>query len=241
MFTSRRLLTPSLATALIVGFATLGAPLAAQAATSSPTTSSVLKASQAAIDKQTSVHVAVTSTSGKVKSNVVADMGPTSGTETFVSGTKRITITVTPTYAYLNGNAAGLTTLMGLSAKEQKVVGNDWIAMKAGTTQYTSFKSNLTISAFQGLLPVAKGTVLSFSSDSSKNYQLKWTTVATTSTPKSTNVLTISSGSLPLPLKEVITNSTGGATTSFSKWGETVRVPVPPTSSTIAYAKVVGS
>jgi hypothetical protein len=215
----------------------LGVPLAAQAAVKNPTTKSVLAAAKVALASETGVHVKVTTISGKVDSSVVADIGKTSGVETYTSGDETFTITVTPTYAYLSGSKTGLTTLMGLTAAEQKKVGSASISMKKGSTPYSTFESNLTSGAFSGLLPPAKGTTLLSKRDKATNgYQLSWTEAATSSTPKSKSVMTISSGKSALPLKESVNTSSSKSKTTFSKWGEDVKVEVP--TSTVAYAKV---
>ncbi|MGA7833878.1 MAG: hypothetical protein WCA31_01575 [Acidimicrobiales bacterium] len=215
----------------------LGVPLAAQAAVKNPTTKTVLAAAKAALANESGVHVKVTTISGKVDSSVVADIGKTSGSETYVSGDETFTITVTPTYAYLSGSKSGLTTLMGLTAAEQSKVGTDSISMKKGSTPYSTFQTNLTSGAFSGLLPPAKGTTLLAKRDSATNgYQLSWTEAATTSTPKSTSIMTISSGTKALPLKESVKTSSSKSKTTFSKWGEDVKVEVP--TSTIAYSKI---
>jgi hypothetical protein len=197
----------------------------------------VLAAAKVSLATEKGVHVKVKTLTGSVVSSVIADIGRTSGTETCVAGKASFTITVTPTYAYLSGSATGLTTLMGLTSKEQKKVGTASISMKKGTTQYATFQSNLTSGAFAQLLPVAKGTnLLSIRDKSTNGYDLKWTTKATSSTPSSTSVLTISSGKKTLPLKEAVSTSAGTSSTTFTKWGESVNVTVP--SSTITYAKV---
>jgi len=223
-----------LSTALVVG-----TPLAAHASGSHPTVASILKAAQAAIVKENGVHVTVATVSGKTDSSVIADIGKTSGTETYVSGNESFTITVTPTYAYLSGSQKGLTTLMGLTAAEQKKIGKHSMAMKKGTSYYTTFKSNLTSgTTFASLLPVAKGTRLLGTRDkNTKGYDLKWTAKATSTQPKTTTVMTFSSKGTTLPIKDAVSTSTGKSETTFSKWGETVSVKVP--SSTIPYAQVI--
>ena len=223
--------------ALLSGALVLATPLLAQGSVSNPSATTVLAAAKVSLAKERGVHVKVKTLTGSVVSSVIADIGRTSGTETYVSGKESFTITVTPTYAYLSGSATGLTTLMGLTSTEQKKVGTASISMKMGTTQYTTFQSNLTSGAFAQLLPVAKGTNLLSARDKSTNgYDLKWTTKATSATPSSTSVLTISSGKKTLPLKEAVSTSVGSSATTFTKWGESVTVTVP--SSTIAYAKV---
>ncbi|MHB8379383.1 MAG: hypothetical protein ACYDB2_05625 [Acidimicrobiales bacterium] len=222
-----------LSTALVVG-----TPLVAFASGSRPTVASILKAAKVAIVKQSGVHVTVATVSGKTDSSVVADIGKTSGTETYVSGNESFTITVTPTYAYLSGSQKGLTTLMGLTAAEQKKIGKLSMVMKKGTSYYTTFKTNLTSgTTFASLLPATKGTTLLTARDKKTHgYQLKWSAKATSTQPKTTTVMTFSSGNTTLPLKDAVSTPTGQSETTFSKWGERVSVKVP--SSTIPYTQV---
>ena len=213
------------------------APLVAQASVKKPTATSVLKALKGALAKESGVHITVNSKSGTTFNSVIADLGTKGGSETFISGKSNIKISVTPTYAYLSGNATGLTTLVGLTASQQKLVGTKSIAMKVGTSPYTSFKSNLTTTAFAAFLPTNKGIILS--RDKYHHYVLTWTTKATSTVQKSTSVLTLSTGKKILPIKEVTSSKTGGGTTKFSKWGENVVGPTPKAGTTIAYSKVI--
>jgi len=212
-------------------------PVAAGASVKNPTTITVVAATKAALAKTRGVHVSVETMLNKVVSSVVADIGQKSGTETYVEGDETFTISVTPMYAYLSGSKTGLTKLMGLSAAEQAKVGSSWIAMKEGSAPYTPFQSNLTTGAFANLMPPVKNTtLLAARSKTNGGYQIKWTEPASSSGPKSTTIMTISSGKKTLPIEEAVSTSNGNSTTKFSKWGETVHVAVP--SSVIAYAKV---
>lgn len=225
--------------ALGAALALTAGPIAAQASVSNPTTKSVLKAAKTAMGKESGVHIYVATKSGASKSTVVVDIGATYGEETITTGKSIVKIIVTPTDAYLSGSKTGLTTIMGLTAAEQKKVGNLSIAMKAGSAAYTRFHSNLTTAVLAGIMPVAKGTTFKVGGGTnSKDYQLTWKTSATSTASATKSVMTISSGSKTLPIKEVITGSTGGGTTKFSKWGEHVVEQAPPTADTIPYATV---
>jgi hypothetical protein len=69
-----------IATSLAGGFS-----LAAQAITT-PTVTSIITAAKASLAKQVGVHISVSTTDDKVVSTVVADIGPTSGFETYKKG-----------------------------------------------------------------------------------------------------------------------------------------------------------
>jgi hypothetical protein len=206
-------------------------------ATTTPTAATVIAAATKSLAKETGVHISVTTDDDKVLSSVVADIGQSSGYETYTKGGETFTISVTPTFAYLSGSKTGLTTLMGLTTKEATKVGSKAIAIKKGTTQYTTFKTNLTSAAFSQLLPAVKGTTLLAARDKKTGgYQLTWTTAATSTSPKTTSLLVISSGSATVPLNESVSTSSGESHTSFTKWDKSFKVKVP--TSTIAYAKV---
>ncbi len=97
----RSLLVVTLGATLSMGVA----PLVAQASTKSPSAASVLKAVRAAMTTERGVHIVVRSHSATTRDAVVANLGRTSGEETFTSGAATVSIVVTPTYAYLRGNA----------------------------------------------------------------------------------------------------------------------------------------
>jgi hypothetical protein len=216
------------------------APSSAQASIKNPTVKSVLKATQKAMSTVTGVHIYVLSKSGTESSVVVVDIGATYGQESIVSGKDHVKIIVTPTDAYLSGSAAGLSSIMQLTAAEVKKVGSRSVVMKAGTAPYTSFQGNLTIGVLASILPASKGTKYAVGGGThSKDYQLSWKTAATQTAGATKSVLTISSGSLTLPVKEVITGKTGGGTTTFSDWNERVTEPSPPVADTIPYASVI--
>ncbi len=208
------------------------------AASAAATPSSVLKATKAAIAKQTGVHLVDISKSGSSSILATVDFGTKSGEETLSEGKAKLTLKLNPTYAYISGNSSGLTTIFGLTAAQAKKVGKDWISAKAGTSEYAAFKSGLTISSLAVVLPATKGTTLSTTvTDGVHLYVLKWTTAATSSTPKLSNMLTISAVGATLPVEEITTASSGSATTKFSRWGEHVAVSAPPVASTISYSK----
>jgi hypothetical protein len=206
------------------------------------TTSSVVRTAKLAIAQETSVHVVFVahSDSPSRTEDIVADVGRASGTEAVTEGNATLDIRLTPTHAYVSGNADGLTKIFGMSASDAKKVGKDWESWKSGTTQYANLKSDLTMSSVSALLPKIKGTTLStVATGGTTSYALKWTIAATASTPQAKNTLTVSSGALTLPVKETAVVSSGAtATTALSEWGERIAVSVPPSPVTIASSKI---
>jgi len=233
-FHRRRLMSIAVSSLALVAIT----PAVAQAAQNKQNVVSVIAAAKSAIAKQTAVHVVVASKSSTSKSSVVVDIGTKRGIETITSGADRVTIMVTPTYAYLTGNAGGLTAMMGLTPAQQSRVGRKSISMKAGTVPYKNFKSNLTFGILSAVLPSVSGTKLSSGTGANaKNFQLMWSTKAVGTSPATKSVLVISSGSKRLPVVEYISSSTGSGMTTFSKWGERIHTPTP--SATITYTKAL--
>ena len=219
----------------------VSAPLASGASTKGPTTASVLNAAKASMLKEGAVHVVVVSKAGVSTSQVIVDIGMTIGSEMIAAGKKQVSIIVTPSYAYLSGSPTGLTGIMGLTVVQQKKLGTHSMSMKAGTAPYASLKANLTTPVFASMLPSVTGTKLSTTGSSSTlKYQLTWTTAATTTAPQAKSVLTFSSGKSTLPQSEVITSAAGGGTSTFSKWGEHVKVFAPSLSSTVTHKSIFG-
>jgi hypothetical protein len=237
------LLTSALVTTLLTGALVLRAGASGAAASGAPTVSSVLAAAKAAVAKQTAVHLVVDSksSSSSTAEQVVADLGKKSGTESISDGKDSVTIVVTPPYGYVSGNSGGLSKIVGLTSSEIKKVGHKWIALKAGTSQYTSLATDIRISSVQTLLPQAKGTTLSVETTTPAHlYVLKWTTAASSSNPKLSTTLTFPVAGATLPIQEITTASGSRETVTLSKWGEFVRIVGPPLSQTIPYSKVPG-
>jgi hypothetical protein len=230
-------------TALALGASILavGAPLAVGASTKVPTTASVLSAAKASMLKEGGVHVVVDSKAGVSTSRVVVDIGTSNGMEIITAGKKFVSVIVTPRYAYLRGSLTGLIKIMGLTAVQQKKLGNRSMSMKAGTVPYTNLKANLTTPVFASMLPAVTGTTLSTTGNSrSLKYLLTWTTKATTTAPQAKSVLTLSSGKATLPVTEVVTSAAGGGTSTFSRWGAYVKVSAPQSSSIVEYKSIFG-
>jgi hypothetical protein len=213
------------------------------AASGVATAASVLAATKTAIAAQAGVQVAFVahSSSSSKTEMIVADVGRTSGQETITVGTARLAVRVTRSRGYVSGNSSGLITLFGLSAGQAATAGSRWVSWKAGTTQYADLKADVTMTSVTELLPKAKGTTLSSEVTGGVTADvLTWSIPATSSTPKLTNRLAISTaGSLPLQATSAASNGTK-ATTTLSDWGSPVPVRAPPAASTIPSSKVTG-
>ena len=218
--------------------ALLTVPVVAGAA-NSPSVASIIRAANAQMLTQTSVHIDVVSVNKTTSSTIKVDLGVVKGDEYLKSGKMKVAIVVTSKAAYLSGNKLGLTTIMGLTSSQQTKIGAKWMEMLHGTVPYTNLAKNLTTAVFAQILPQVQGTKLSTSADKAKDFQLSWTTSAGASTATK-NVLLISSGSKKLPISQTITTSSGHGTTTYSKWDQGFSLTSPPAHDTVAYKAVFG-
>jgi hypothetical protein len=220
------------------------APLGATAGAGVVTASSVISTAESAIAKQASVHVLFVAHAGSPSKTetIVADVGRASGTETATEGKASLVIRLSTTHAYVSGNSSGLTTIFDMSSADAKKLGKDWESWKAGTTQYADLKSDLTMSSVRALFPKAKGTKLTTVVSKGNTFAvLKWTIAATSSDPRVTNSLTVSSGPTTLPVMEVARIANGAnATTTLSGWGEPLVVGIPAAAITVPSSKITG-
>jgi hypothetical protein len=238
-----RLLGISLAVIGLAGAVTGVAASASYANTSS--VGSVIQSARTAITREPGVHVAfvvANSNPSSISERITADIGASSGTERVSANKESLTVRLTSTDVYVSGNSSGLTSILGLSSAQAKQIGKHWVFWKKGTSQYSDLQSNVTISSVKAILPKAKGTKLSTDSAGGANlYVLKWKTPATSSAPTLSNTLTISSSGTNLPSEATTTDSSGTkVTTTFSKWGESITVDVPPAASTINSSRLKG-
>jgi hypothetical protein len=208
------------------------------ASAAATTATSVLAAAKSAIAKETGVHVDFSAHSSLTSKSehIVADVGTATGVETVVEGSSNLTVELSSTYAYVKGNASGLTTLLGLSTTQAKRIGAKWAYWKAGSSVYANLKHDVTIAAVGALLPSPNGTKLSTHVTNGVTQDIvTWSTPASSASPKISNTLVFSTGSSILPVRE--TSSTQGntsVTTKLSRWGERVSFTAPARTSTIA-------
>jgi len=213
--------------------------LATLAGAAGPASSgSVLATARTAVAKQSGVHVVFTARSSLTSKSehIVADVGKSVGAETVVQGKSRLTVELTTTDAYVRGNASGFTTLFGLTTTQAKRIGTKWAHWKAGTSMYSTLKSDVTIAAVAALLPNPNGTKLATRVVNGATQDVvTWSTPASSNAPIISNTLIFSTGSAVLPIEETsTTKGNTSVTTLLSHWGEQVSVTAPQSGATIA-------
>jgi len=216
--------------------ATIGLGVSASAAFAagapSPSAASLAASVKKAMIAAKSVHFEVTSAVSGTDEHIVADAGTSTGRQYIKSGSSVADVLVTPTDAYFDGNKSGLSTFFDMPAADITKVGKKWVDIKAGTTQYKSFKAGIVISALPAsFLPTAaqaKTAKVLLGTGSGKSlYALTWT--VTSSGSKINETLDVDASGTYLPIKAVGVEGKNHTLTTFSKWGEKIALVAPKT------------
>jgi hypothetical protein len=200
-----------------------------------PSPKAIFAATKKAMATEKSVHCVIVEydSSTKVTSTVTLDTGTNRGLESLVVGTAKVNLRLTSSAAFLSGNSAGLKLVFGLSTAQIKEVGKKWIFAAKGTSQYTDVKDAVTIKPLlASLLPTkSKVTLAAGQVDGRAAHVLKWSTTSSKKTTHYTLDIAASGPSLPIQLMAIEGKSFGTGT--FSRWGESVAVPVPTATVTL--------
>ncbi|MCU1492871.1 MAG: hypothetical protein JWO62_635 [Acidimicrobiaceae bacterium] len=240
----RRAVALTVAVPLLAASAGLGESAAAAATvshSSTPTTANLVTAAKKAMLAKKSVHFELFSLASGTSEHIVADAGASTGRQVITSGKSTASVLVTTTDAYFDGNASGLSLFFGMPAADITKVGSKWVYVKAGTTQYTSFKNGVVSSSLPAsFLPTAaqvKTTTITNGTVANKRvYILKWTT--TSSGKKVTETINLDATGTSLPISASGVSGKNHTTTTFSKWGEQIKLTAP--TSLIAFTKLAG-
>lgn|GEM_PF-5445233 len=200
---------------------------------------SLVAESSKAIISEGSVHVLIEGYShrGRVLVETIsADVGRAISEETLVAGQKQAAIKLTSKAAFLHGNAAGLSSLLGLPAPFARHAGTRWVEFPRGTSEYLDLAAEDTIDALPtSILPLSvTSTRLIVPVLPSRPHVLTWTAhISRQSTPL-TETLTLAPGK-PLPIRETTVAGSEVEVATFSQWGHSFTVQVPPQSQVVPY------
>lgn len=209
---------------------------AGAASAGTPSVASVLARARHDMLAAGCVHLVVRAP-GPRPGTIVADIGRRTGRERYQYGAAVVTVLVTPTAAYVGGDTTGLRQLVGLTRAQARRVGDRFVELRAGTSQYSGFADNLTVVALAGLLPQGRGITVHRAG--AHRVVLSWT--STSSAGTSSTALTLWVGARVLPEVETVRGALGGGSTRFSRWGRVVRVGAPEPGRTIDYRAVIGA
>ncbi len=211
-------------------------PSSSGALTTSNSASQLLKAAIASATQHGSVHVTVHFFSGSKTGEVVEDSALQSGVETVAIGQERVSIVLTDGMAYVTGNRQGLLSYMGLPASMATALAGQWISIPPTDRGFTSVVSGLTLSS--ALHEVTPAGAVSQGRQKTVNGQSTISVSGTGSTGQARTSLFIATKRNRLPVEAVAATGNGkavsGEIVTFSRWGETVHTPKPPTSVPIS-------
>jgi hypothetical protein len=182
------------------------------------------------------VHYVSSATQGTAVLTVDGHTGPTSGEQslTVKNGTTSETLTVKliGTTGYLQGNAAALTKIIGLTAKQGSTYANKWLSFPTGNQTLDQLISGLRNKDVAAELKLSGPFVFGHAKTIGGHAALAIVGNSTDSTGKKfATTLYVESGTPPRPLLEV-TNPGAGKTAingsvSFSNWGQQTQVTKP--------------
>ncbi len=207
-----------------------GSGTASSTPSASPVAAATVASTRKAILSQGGVQITITGEEGsgqRAAEGISADVGSRTGMEMVHEGTATASIRVTPAAAYISGNAAGLTRLLGLPAVQARRAAR-WLRIPAGSNEYKDLATENTIAALPAsILPTAADavTVANAREGGRPVWLLRWTSVgANGGEIRATLTVTASEA---LPLSEVTASGTHRQTADFSGWGRAPRVIAP--------------
>jgi hypothetical protein len=222
---------------LLVAF---GVAPAAGASTKVNKAESLLRSCLAAMSSERSVHWVSTTnatdstTRRPATIEITSDAGVASGSQMIVfnegsdSGTERLELVNRA--AYLYGGTYALEKLDGMTAAEARHFEDLWIDVASTSTAFASLAAGLTVSSLRSEVAIASPTLVGLQPVvlGHKTNLLESTT--TTNGVQVRTELYLQARGAPLPVEEIVITPGGRTTTTFSSWGESVRVAAPRNS-----------
>jgi hypothetical protein len=239
--------TPARTAAVVAGLAAAalalaGAATPAGAATTPSTSASTeYQAALKAVGTQ-GVHFVSTAKQSGITLDVTGDAGTSTGAQTLVvknkSLTEKMNARVVGSTGYVNGNAAALQHVIGLTKAQSSKYAGKWLSFPTSNTGLDELVGGLVSSQVSKEIeigaPYSYGPAATVSGQ--KATAIKGS-VADENGDKVPVVLYIPASGKPLPLEEVTNSGTSGAsaihgTVTFSHWGENITQTTPtPTTS----------
>jgi hypothetical protein len=220
---------------------------AGAAATPSTSASTEYQSALTAVGTQ-GVHFVSTAKQNGVTLDVTGDAGTTSGAQTLVvknkSLTEKMNARVVGSTGYVNGNAAALQHVIGLTKAESSKYGGKWLSFPTSNTGLDELVGGLVSSQVSKEIEI--GAPYSYGTAATVGGQHALAikgSVADSNGDKVPVVLYVPASGKPLPLEEVTNVGTSGGssaihgTVTFSKWGENISQTVP--TPTVSLLKLV--
>ncbi|MEU9347973.1 hypothetical protein AB0D74_42940 [Streptomyces sp. NPDC048278] len=196
----------------------------------------LVAAARVSMDNAEGVHLSIESRTGETTRTVSVDSGTTDAVETFTSGSATGHLLITSEAGYFSGNKTGLSAFFGMPSKATKKIGDSWVEMKRGTSQYTKFSAGTLIASLpSSVLPATDDVTVTRTADGSTPvYRLSWTAMDSQDyTTQVGRTLDLDTTGAHLPVKSTSKNGSQTLTVTYSNWGRKVTAAAP--SSTIGF------
>ena len=222
-------------TCVFVNIAAAGAG-AASAVGKPGAASQILTSAIASAKKAGSVRVTVHFFSGKTTGELVQDSASASAEQTVAIGQERVSIVLSKGTVYFSGNTKGLVKYFGLTEAVATTLADKWISASSSDAAFPSLAAGLTLSsALKEVSPT--GSVMQGKHRTIDGHTT--TSISGTGPAGVTRVtLFVATHGKALPVEAVGSGGTAekvsGEIVTFSRWGESVHVPVPSESIPIS-------
>jgi hypothetical protein len=217
--------------------------LTAQASGTAENGALLLRASEAAIDHEHSVHVVSfesgINVSAKANANatvtIVTDAGTSEGIQRVTYGQRGTSghesVEMIGGNAYFSGDSFTLENFNGFSATAAARYAGTWLEVTTADAAFASLTSAVTMATIPTQIALPKPQLLSGQSIVGGTQVKGLRAVVSVPSGKETGVLYIRSKGSPLPVKLTSAQTNGGrGSVVFSKWNEPVTVTAPPSS-----------
>jgi hypothetical protein len=195
-----------------------------------------LTAAIASAKKVGSVRVTVHFFSGQTTGELVQDSTRTSAEQTVAIGKERVSIVLAKNTVYFSGNVQGLVNYFGLTKAVATTLADRWVSASSSDSAFPSLVAGLTLSsALKEVSPTG-----SLANGKRRTIDGQTTTSLSGTGPSGIARVTlfVATDGKSLPVEAVGSSGSAkkasGEIVTFSRWGETVHVPVPSESIPIA-------
>ena len=212
--------------AIVLGGAALGYVLlqGSNSSIASETPAQIVAAATNAARSSGSVHAVTTTENQGVLLSWVNDTGTDSGEQTITGGPAKATAIVVNGGTYFTANQQGMMTIFSASASVAHQTAGKWLSLAATDPAAKAVADSLTMNS-----------LLSESTPQNPLSNLGTSTVKGNSVVGisgsgpggTTAILYVSATGQPLPVEEIVRDSSHSETTIFSDWGEPVHLAPP--------------
>ena len=198
------------------------------------TAGQVLSAAISAAGAQRTAHYVMTARNAGQTQTISGDAGPNEGQQTVTQGKQQIKVVYVGSVAYVQGNASGLSSVMGLKPATASTYAGKWIAIHKTDSLYNSIAKSVTlVSTLTQLEPSGRLTLTGLSTAAGR--QVIAVRGGLPGPPQSgvsgsaTYYIATSHPTLPLRFSGAVQSGTQSAVDdgTFSAWGAPLHLQVP--------------